>query len=60
VIRFNITLIDGEMCIMQPYLPQARGVDSPTFVIQRTQDLAGLYGTYDQVFTSLAERSSPV
>ncbi|GAA2120344.1 DUF5919 domain-containing protein [Actinomadura alba] len=59
-IRFNITLIDGETCVMQPYLPQARGVDSPTFVIKRETPGNGLFGTFEQTFTSLWERSTPV
>ena len=28
-VRFNITLIDERTCIVQPYLPDARGVESP-------------------------------
>jgi hypothetical protein len=59
-VRFNITLIDGETCVMQPYLPQARGVDSPTFLIERGATGAGLYDTFEQIFTALAERSTPV
>jgi hypothetical protein len=59
-IRFNITLIDGETCVMQPYLPQARGVDSPTFLIERGATSTGLYDTFEQVFTALAERSKPL
>jgi hypothetical protein len=59
-IRFNITLIDGETCIMQPYLPHARGVDSPTFLIERGVTGTGLYDTFDQIFAALWERSTPV
>jgi hypothetical protein len=59
-VRFNITLIDGETCVMQPYLPQARGVDSPTFLIERGATGPGLYDTFEQIFTALAERSTPV
>ncbi|HEX6968126.1 MAG TPA: DUF5919 domain-containing protein [Micromonosporaceae bacterium] len=33
-IRFNVVLVD-DLCIAQPYLPQSRGVDCPTFVIER-------------------------
>jgi Domain of unknown function (DUF5919) len=57
-IRFNIVLIDGQTCIMQPYLPETRGVDSPTFLIQRRRPTAGLFPTFDQVFMSLWERST--
>jgi hypothetical protein len=59
-IRFNITLIDGETCVMQPYLPHARGVDSPTFLIERGANGTGLYDTFEQVFTAVSERSTPV
>jgi hypothetical protein len=59
-IRFNIILIDQAICVMQPYLPQARGVDSPTFVFQRRDGEAGMYATFEQVFTELAERSTPL
>lgn len=56
-IRFNIVLIDGTTCVMQPYLPQARGVDAPTFLIERDDEGTGLYHTFEQVFTELAGRS---
>jgi hypothetical protein len=59
-IRFNITLIDGETCVMQPYLPQARGVDSPTFLIERGVSGHGLYNTFETIFTAMSERSTPV
>jgi hypothetical protein len=56
-VRFNIVLIDDSTCVMQPYMPQARGVDSPTFLIERATGKTGLYDTFEQVFTELAERS---
>lgn len=59
-IRFNIFLIDGVTCIVQPYLPDARGVDSPTLVIERTGATQSLYPVFDQVFSSLWERSKPI
>lgn len=59
-IRFNITLIDSETCVIQPYLPQARGVDSPTFLVHRGITGNGLYDTFEQVFTALSERSTLV
>ncbi|WP_119726343.1 DUF5919 domain-containing protein [Thermomonospora amylolytica] len=59
-IRFNITLIDNRTCIMQPYLPHARGVESPTFIIERQPTGAGLYATFEQVFNQLWERSTRV
>lgn len=59
-IRFNILLIDGQTCVIQPYLPEARGVDSPTFVVSRRWPTAGLYPMFDQIFTALWERSQIV
>lgn len=59
-VRFNITLINDQTCIMQPYLPQARGVDSPIFIIERRPSGNGLYAAFEQIFTSLWERSTPL
>ncbi|MGI5211575.1 DUF5919 domain-containing protein [Plantactinospora sp. CA-290183] len=56
-IRVNIMLIDDRLCIAQHYLPQTRGVDSPTMVIERTSSTSGLYPVFDATFTSLWERS---
>jgi transcriptional regulator with XRE-family HTH domain len=58
-IRFNITLIDDTLCIAQPYLPELRGVESPTMVIQQRSPHAGLYPTFARIFTMLWERSQP-
>lgn len=60
VIRFNILLIDGQTCVIQPYLPEGRGVDSPTIVVSRRWPTAGLYPMFDQVFAALWERSQIV
>lgn len=57
VIRFNVLLIDTRLCIMQSYLPETRGVDSPTFVVERRWASGGLYSTFDLTFTSLWNRS---
>ncbi|MGW3351495.1 DUF5919 domain-containing protein [Nonomuraea rubra] len=35
-IRFNLLIADQALRVVQPHLPQARGVDSPTFVINTT------------------------
>jgi hypothetical protein len=58
-VRFNITLIDHSLCIVQPYLPDARGVDSPTFVIRKKTPDLGLYRTFEHVYNSLWERGKP-
>jgi len=57
--RFNLILIDRRRCVMQPYLPGTRGVDSPTFLINRASDTRGLFPTFEQVFASLWERGVP-
>lgn len=54
-IRFNIVLVD-DLCIAQPYLPQSRGVDSPTFVIERQPAVPGLYPLFEQVFNEQWDR----
>jgi uncharacterized protein DUF5919 len=58
-IRFNITIIDERTCIVQPYLPDARGVESPTIVTEK-QDDSGLYDTFVQVFASLWDRAKDI
>ena len=55
-VRFNITVIDERACIVQLYLPDARGVESPTIVTHK-QDDPGLYDTFVQVFTSMWDRA---
>ncbi|WP_051866529.1 DUF5919 domain-containing protein [Streptosporangium roseum] len=57
---FLILIVDGATCVVQPYLPQARGVDSPTIVINDNTAADGLFPVFDQVFTSMWERSGPV
>ncbi|MEU8344708.1 DUF5919 domain-containing protein [Spirillospora sp. NPDC048832] len=55
-IRFNITLINDQLCVMQPYLPNARGVDSPTILAERNGTSSGLYETFEEIFNALWER----
>ncbi|MEV0228127.1 DUF5919 domain-containing protein [Nonomuraea sp. NPDC050786] len=59
-IRFNILIVDRALCVVQPYLPQARGVDSPTLVIRDNTAAEGLFPVFDQVFTEMWERSKHV
>jgi hypothetical protein len=60
-VRFNITVIDDITCIVQPYLPDARGVESPTFVMERQDGQpAGLFDTFNQVFESMWDRAVEV
>ncbi|MEV0214088.1 DUF5919 domain-containing protein [Micromonospora sp. NPDC050695] len=56
-IRANVLLIDGRLCVVQHYLPQMRGVDCPTMVIERSAGPSGLYPIFDDMFSSLWERS---
>lgn len=55
-VRFNITIVDSSVCVVQPYLPESRGVDSPTLLIHRRSPASGLFAVFDQVFESLWER----
>jgi hypothetical protein len=59
VIRFNVVLVDDRVCIMQPYLPGVRGLDSPTFVITNDSRSDGLYATFTAVFDWLWGRGTP-
>lgn len=58
-VRFNITIIEDRICIVQPYLPDARGVESPTLVAEK-QDDPGLYDTFVQVYTSMWDRAKDI
>ncbi|GAA3245698.1 hypothetical protein GCM10020216_074840 [Nonomuraea helvata] len=59
-IRFNILIVDRALCVVQPYLPQARGVDSPTLVIRDNTAAEGLFPVFDQVISEMWERSKPI
>lgn len=59
-IRFNITIVDGNVAIIQPYLYAARGVEAPTFVLRRQDAGSGLFSAFEQTFTWLWERSTPL
>lgn len=57
--RFNITVVNNRTCIVQPYLPDARGLDAPTFVAERASEgTADLYGIFSGVFDSLWDRAT--
>lgn len=60
VLRFNITIIDDDTCIVQPYMPDARGVESPTLIMERQAVGVGLFDTFEQVFTTTWKRSTEV
>ncbi|MFI9411682.1 DUF5919 domain-containing protein [Nocardia gamkensis] len=51
-VRFNITIVDSTVCIIQPYLPRARGVESPTLVARKIEG-PGLFGTFSTIFETM-------
>lgn len=55
-VRFNIIIVDDVHCVAQPYLPSVRGVDSPTFVMRRRGDGAGMFPTFQSVYTNCWEQ----
>jgi hypothetical protein len=60
-VRFNIISIEqpeASIAVVQPYLPHARGVDSPTLVIRRGNE-PGLFETFSRVLTDLADKATP-
>ena len=59
-IRFNIILVDDRACVVQPYLPQARGIDSPTLLLRPDGTPGGLYPIFEQVYDAIAKRSRPL
>lgn len=56
--RFNVLLVDGTTCVAQPYLPDSRGVDSPSLVLTRNPAAPGLFAVFEEVFETLWSRSS--
>jgi hypothetical protein len=60
MIRFNMILIDGQIGVIQPYLPALRGIDSPTFVLHRRWENQGLFPVFEAVVSSLWARSQTV
>ncbi|HUC25799.1 MAG TPA: DUF5919 domain-containing protein [Streptosporangiaceae bacterium] len=59
-IRFNIVLVDERLGIVQPYLPAMRGIDSPTFVVQRKWEDRGLFPVFEAIVSSLWTRARMV
>ncbi|WP_431240970.1 DUF5919 domain-containing protein (plasmid) [Mycolicibacterium aichiense] len=55
--RFSLTILDGTLCIAQPYMPVLRGVDSPTFVLARRSP-AGLVMSFIESFSELWDDAS--
>ncbi len=59
-IRFNVIVIDEQLAVVQPYLPGLRGIDSPTFVLQRKWENRGLFPVFDAVISSLWTRARKI
>lgn len=57
-IRFNILIAEGRACVVQPYLPQARGVESPTLLIRPGTEPGSLYPVFEHIWDALAKRST--
>ncbi|MBF6352361.1 hypothetical protein IU448_25620 [Nocardia flavorosea] len=53
--RFNIVIVDSSLCVVQPYLPAARGLESPTFVARKAE-AAGIFDTFASVFEDIWAR----
>ena len=60
VVLDRVLMVDDKIGVIQPYLPQARGVDSPTLLIERRDDGVGLFPVFVQVFDALWGRSKAV
>lgn len=58
--RFNVVLVDDARAIVQPYLPQLRGLGSPSFLLQRKGEDGGLYPPFRELFELLWEGRSEI
>jgi hypothetical protein len=56
-IRFNITVVDDTRCVVAPYLPKARGVQSPTFVARKSS-VDGVFSTFRDLFEAMWDDSA--
>jgi hypothetical protein len=57
-LRFNITLVDRGRAIVQVYLHHARGLDSPTLVIEaRDDEPHGLFPIFEKTLDDTWERA---
>ncbi|MGH3624984.1 MAG: DUF5919 domain-containing protein [Sciscionella sp.] len=60
VVRFNITIVDGATCVVQPYLPKTRGVESPTLVLAKQPTGTGLFTIFAQVLSETWDHGTEV
>lgn len=56
-IRYNITIIDEGQCIVQPYIPRIRGIESPTFVARKEVEDGSIFDVFCETFSYLKDRS---
>ncbi|MEU9806876.1 DUF5919 domain-containing protein [Mycobacterium sp. NPDC050853] len=59
-LRFNLILIDAATCIVQTYLPHARGMESPTLMIEKQNQSEGLLSVFTYVFEHYWNRGKPI
>lgn len=59
-LRFNLLLIDGARGVIQPYLPDARGVEAPAFYVEQEDAEFGLLAVFSGVFASLWSKGKPL
>lgn len=60
-LRFNITLVDETRAFVQPYLHHARGLDSPTLVIEANDDEPhGLFPIFERAIAEAWESGRDV
>ena len=58
-IRFNITIVDASIAIVQPYLHAARGLEAPTLVLRNDGSPSGLFPAFEQTLNWLMQRGRP-
>lgn len=58
--RYNILIVNSERCVAQPYLPNARGANSPTLVIEKMPEIDGLFHTFAGIFEAMWDRGKPI
>ncbi len=54
--RYNLTIIDDAQCVLQPYLPGIRGIESPTILAARDLEDGSIFETFNSALASLEDR----
>ncbi len=55
--RYNLTVIDDSLCVLQPYLPGLRGIESPTIVAARNVEDGSIFEAFNAALSSIEGRS---